>query len=61
MALKPPSILKILGFSTLVAGLLISVLLNISFLNNFGYKISKIATLTVEECNDLVKSIPGSW
>lgn len=32
-------------------------LLNISFLNNFGYKISKIATLTVEECNDLVKSI----
>jgi DNA-binding transcriptional MerR regulator len=32
-------------------------LLNISFLNNFGYKISKIATLSIEECNDLVKSI----
>jgi hypothetical protein len=35
-ALKPPSILKILGFSTLVAGLLISVLLNISFLSAGG-------------------------
>lgn len=32
-------------------------LLNISFLNNFGYKISKISSLSIEECNDLVKSI----
>ena len=32
-------------------------LLNVSFLNNFGYKISKIASLSIEECNDLVKSI----
>jgi MerR family transcriptional regulator, light-induced transcriptional regulator len=32
-------------------------LLNISFLNNFGYKISKIAKLSTEECNDLVQSI----
>jgi MerR family transcriptional regulator, light-induced transcriptional regulator len=32
-------------------------LLNISFLNNFGYKISKIASLSPEECNKLVKSI----
>ncbi|KIX19776.1 MerR family transcriptional regulator [Flavobacterium sp. 316] len=32
-------------------------LLNISFLNSFGYKISKISSLSIEEINDLVKQI----
>ena len=34
-------------------------LLNVSFLNNFGYKISKIAKLSEVERQDLVKSIYG--
>ena len=34
-------------------------LLNVSFLNNFGYKISKIAKLSEAERQDLVKSIYG--
>lgn len=32
-------------------------LLNITFLNNFGYKISKISSLSIEEINELVKQI----
>ncbi|WP_130734336.1 MerR family transcriptional regulator [Flavobacterium sp. J27] len=32
-------------------------LLNITFLNNFGYKISKISSLTMEDMNNLVKQI----
>ena len=36
-------------------------LLNVSFLNNFGYKISKIAKLNEAERQELVKSIKEKY